>query len=171
MLELIRTGEAKAEKKALKLARKRAGSQKRAIVLREKMFKVIAASRKKWAHNLIVWLVHGVLWRLSLLESLSLRDTPICDSINELKKQSDLFDLQHKRAGSFISHLRQQKRKVNLTRHKDRRFLALKYYFLGFFNSRTGRFDIHPCLLPRRMIQSCSVKAKTNLFFCLLQSF
>merc|ERR550534_2520159 len=47
MLELIRTGEAKAEKKALKLARKRAGSQKRAIVLREKMFKVIAASRKK----------------------------------------------------------------------------------------------------------------------------
>ena len=47
MLELIRTGEAKAEKKALKLARKRAGSQKRAVVLREKMFKVIAASRKK----------------------------------------------------------------------------------------------------------------------------
>ena len=47
MLEMIRTGEAKAEKKALKMARKRTGSQKRAIVLREKMFKVIAAQRKK----------------------------------------------------------------------------------------------------------------------------
>lgn len=37
MLELIRTGEAKAEKKALRMARKRVGTQKRAKVLREKM--------------------------------------------------------------------------------------------------------------------------------------
>ena len=47
MLELIRTGEAKAEKKAVKMARKRVGSQKRALILREKMYKTIAAQKKK----------------------------------------------------------------------------------------------------------------------------
>ena len=47
MLELIRTGEAKAEKKAMRQARKRAGTMRRAVVLREKLFKVIAASKKK----------------------------------------------------------------------------------------------------------------------------
>ena len=47
MLEMIRTGEAKAEKKAMRLARKRAGTQKRAIVLREKMNQIIAAQKKQ----------------------------------------------------------------------------------------------------------------------------
>ena len=47
MLEMIRTGEAKAEKKAIRLARKRVGSQKRALILRDNMHAVIAAQKKK----------------------------------------------------------------------------------------------------------------------------
>ena len=47
MLEMIRTGEAKAEKKALRMARKRVGTQKRACVLREKMNRIIAAQKKQ----------------------------------------------------------------------------------------------------------------------------
>ena len=47
MIEMLRTGEAKAEKKAVRMARKRAGSQKRASIIRDKLYAIIQAQRNK----------------------------------------------------------------------------------------------------------------------------
>ena len=47
MLEMIRTGVQRKEKNAVKLARKRLGSQRRANAKRDQMVAVIAAQRKR----------------------------------------------------------------------------------------------------------------------------
>ena len=47
MLEMIRSGDAIKEKKAVRLARKRTGSHKRAQLLRDKIQNIIVAQRKK----------------------------------------------------------------------------------------------------------------------------
>lgn len=47
MMEMIKTGEAKQEKKAVRLARKKIGSHKRAQKSRDKIANIIAAQRKR----------------------------------------------------------------------------------------------------------------------------
>ena len=47
MMELIRTDERAKEKKAVKLARSRLGSQRRAMKKREEITKLIAAQKKR----------------------------------------------------------------------------------------------------------------------------
>ena len=47
MMELIRTDERSKEKKAVKLARARLGSQRRAMKKREEITKLIAAQKKR----------------------------------------------------------------------------------------------------------------------------